>query len=233
MAELITTSLYSDPRLVYYARFEGNSNDTKGTNNGSDTAITYGTANGLYGQGAGFNGTSSKVVVGNGTALQTSGDFSVSVWVKDAANNYPIICGKYDDTSVQFNDWFLGLEGTTLFPYFQGHNASPTGGVYTKTSSIALPASSWTLVNAVCISGSIVNMYVNGTLANGSASGTNNRDGETVNNFQIGQIINGGAGNYWSGAIDDLAIFTGVLNSGDINTIYSSGRGWMGLLKYW
>jgi len=61
--ELYTTPLFSDANLKFYWRFEGNANDsTANANHGTATDVTYSTANGKFGQGGGFNGTSSKIV---------------------------------------------------------------------------------------------------------------------------------------------------------------------------
>ena len=48
--------------LISYWKLDGNSNDAAGSNNGTDTDITYSSGNGKIGQGAGFNGTTSKIV---------------------------------------------------------------------------------------------------------------------------------------------------------------------------
>ena len=60
--------------FISYWKFDGNANDSVGTNNGTATNVTYTT--GLVGNTANFNGTNSKVVVpdannlsfGNGTS---------------------------------------------------------------------------------------------------------------------------------------------------------------------
>jgi len=73
--------------FISYWKFDGNSNDSVGSNNGTPTSITYST--GLIGQAAVFNGTTSKVVVpdaanlsfGNGTS---DVDFSTICLIKIA-----------------------------------------------------------------------------------------------------------------------------------------------------
>ncbi len=62
--ELFTYPLFLDANLVAYWRMEGNSNDSKGSNNGTDSNITYSNANGRFGQGAAFNGTTSSILLG-------------------------------------------------------------------------------------------------------------------------------------------------------------------------
>jgi hypothetical protein len=68
-----TKSFIKTLSTVDYWNLEGNSNDA-GSNgfNGTDTAITYLVANGKIGQGAGFNGTSSKIVLGTSNPIPTT-----------------------------------------------------------------------------------------------------------------------------------------------------------------
>lgn len=88
MAELVVTPLLVDAALLSYWRFEGNSTDSKGSNNGTDTDITYSVANGKYGQGAGFNGTSSKILTGNNPFSNANlATASVSFWFNHSATN--------------------------------------------------------------------------------------------------------------------------------------------------
>ena len=60
----------------------GNSNDSSGnSNNGTDTDITYGQAYGKFGQGASFNGSSSKISLPDNFDFGTSG-LTVLSWIK-------------------------------------------------------------------------------------------------------------------------------------------------------
>ena len=94
--------------FISYWKFDGNLNDSVGTNNGAPTSITYPT--GLIGQAADFNGTTSKVVVpdaanlsfGNGTS---DVDFSTITLIKfdDLSNNPRIaIKTKADGTGFEY-----------------------------------------------------------------------------------------------------------------------------------
>jgi hypothetical protein len=65
-----------------YYTLNGNSHDRSGNGvHGTDTAITY--PQGRFGQGARFNGTTSKIALGNPASLQTTTCTS-SVWVKSS-----------------------------------------------------------------------------------------------------------------------------------------------------
>lgn len=61
---------------------DGNSNDVLGSNNGTDTSMSYST--GKVGQAADFNGTTSKIVLPT-SVLISSTAFSISFWIKTTA----------------------------------------------------------------------------------------------------------------------------------------------------
>jgi hypothetical protein len=60
---------------------EGNANDSKGSSNGTSTDITYNTSNGKFNQGAGFNGTSSKITFADPSI---GAAFTLMMWLKPA-----------------------------------------------------------------------------------------------------------------------------------------------------
>lgn len=71
-------AVWTDYKVV--SHLEGSSfDDTSNANAGTDTAITYSSGNGKFNQGAGFNGTTSKIVL---TSEQTSTTGSFSLWFK-------------------------------------------------------------------------------------------------------------------------------------------------------
>lgn len=67
-----------DTNLVSSWQFEGNSNDSKGTNHGTDTNITYSSTSGKLGQYASFNGSSSFIAL---PALGSFTTFSIEFWI--------------------------------------------------------------------------------------------------------------------------------------------------------
>src|SRR5262249_19231261 len=82
-----TVSTTTGPALdhvVDYWKLDGDSSDSVGGNNGSDSAITYSTANGVINEGAGFDGSSSQINVGNMISGQVN--FSGAAWIKTSSN---------------------------------------------------------------------------------------------------------------------------------------------------
>ena len=60
--------------LISYWKFEGNSNDSIGANNGTDTTVSYNSSYGKIGQGVNTNGTlSNGINFGNNSILNSNG----------------------------------------------------------------------------------------------------------------------------------------------------------------
>jgi hypothetical protein len=109
--EMYSTPLFSDSNLASYYRFEGNSNDAKGSNNGSDTSISYGSSYGEFGQGASFNGGSSEMDMGNVFDETGTSPFSISTWIKTSAggaNVYSIASRQI--MTYPYTGWQFGLD---------------------------------------------------------------------------------------------------------------------------
>src|SRR5664280_1030973 len=68
--------------LVSFLPMEGNSKDIWGSNNGTDTAMTYGTPYGKIGQGSLFNGSTSHIVLPNTYNINTgTTSYTMSAWI--------------------------------------------------------------------------------------------------------------------------------------------------------
>jgi len=78
----------------------GNSTDSSGNgNNGTDTNITYGLGYGKLGQGASFNGSSSKIVFGDVLDFEYNKAFSISIWFKTSSAGYGALVAKQSNTT--------------------------------------------------------------------------------------------------------------------------------------
>lgn len=80
--ELWTTTLFNDANLKAYYRMEGNSNDSKASNNGTDTSVTYSSTTGKFGQYGIYNGSARSNL---GTGLGITNKISMSAWVNVTA----------------------------------------------------------------------------------------------------------------------------------------------------
>lgn len=224
MGELFLDALFNDANLKDYYRLEANSNDSKGVNNGTDTAITYNAGNGKFGQGAGFNGSTSKIVLPNlGVGAATAR--SISAWIKptgvpsvqntvfcygiDAANT---ICGLH--VGVNPGDIYWGF----------GANDYHTGNV--------VLGDVWQHIAAVydggVLSTSTVHLYLNGvektnTKLGGQTSAANTSDSLYAIGFDVSDALGS-----FNGAIDDVAIFNRALTPTEVLSLSTLPVGSLG-----
>jgi len=62
---------------------DGNSNDsTANGGNGTDTSISYSSVNGYFNQGAGLNGSTSKISINNNAILTPANAITIGFWMK-------------------------------------------------------------------------------------------------------------------------------------------------------
>jgi hypothetical protein len=215
--ELFNTPLYNDADLISYWRMEGNSNDSKDSNNGTDTTITYNASYGKFGQGASFGGAS-KINIGD-TGLDAT-RFSISLWVYLPGNI----------TSCQFYAKYSNVGGS----HGVGFGISDTNQNYLKfwinginlESQAALSTSTWYHIVAV-YDGTKQYLYVNGTL-NSPGNSQNDSTDPTYGSTDayLGVLwYDGNFTQYFTGYLDDVAFFDRVLTSTEISNLYTGNWG--------
>ena len=216
--ELYTTPLYNDASIISYWRMEGNSNDTKGSNNGSDTNVTYNSGNGEFGQGAGMAGTGSIVFSENAGLKPAS--FSVNLWFKSSsASDQDFFSQGLFSTKISgFRFWMSNI---TLCCDLGNNTGLTLGTQYARSTSnqTGLNDGTWKMVTATWDNAShTLKTYLNGSSVNtySTYTGTIVYDASSV--CQIG---NGSLG-YFNGAIDDLSLFSRALTSTEIKSLYQN-----------
>lgn len=223
--ELYSSSLFSDSSLVSYYRMEGNSNDSKGSNNGTATGITFGTGNGKFGQGAGFNG-SGYINLGNPSSLNL-GQMSLAFWLQAGsltADSVP--ASRWDGSQ---NSWFLYIDGSGSSGFhdklrFHVTTDNVWGNMGRATSNDMLVAGTW--YHVVCTyDGASVKMYINGQLQTESISpavlGNIYSSGSST---KIGTWTTGNVNALPNGSkVDDFAIFSRALTAAEVASLYGGG----------
>lgn len=226
MAELFGTSLFSDATLKAYYRLEGNSADSKGSNNGTDTAITYGSGYGKYGQGADLNGTSSYISVADHSDLKPTTTYSISMWVKTSTAFRYLFSTANIRTSPNLYEGLLFGTDASGFVYAQHCYTPGASDVSTTTGDINIVTGNWTHV-VVTYASNTVKIYVNGVLDISEGSKQDPVYNAT-NYVDIGaRHINGSYDNTSShaGSIDDLAFWNGKeLSLAEVQTLYAGGN---------
>ncbi len=203
--------------LVSYWKLDGNSNDSVASNNGTDTAISYSVANGKLSQGAGFNGTTSKITFPN---LPTSGSsaFSITAWIKTSGSNslqFPIVV--YGASSADNSVFFR--TNTNATPANCTLHADFYGGGGGIDSSTAIADGNWHYaVVTYGGAGTPFKIYIDGVL---NATGSNYTGNITSGNNYIG--YDGGA--FYNGAIDEVGIWSRALTALEITSLYNTYTG--------
>jgi hypothetical protein len=143
--------------LIAHWPLNGNTNDISGNNlNGNPTNITY-TA-GKIGQAASFNGSSSRIVIGNQTDFMFIQNFSISLWLYWNGNN----------STVWKTILYKAPGNTTGYQFFINNSNQLAFGLGTTTSwvrpavSTTFPINIWTNVT-IQYDGSYMSIYQNGS----------------------------------------------------------------------
>lgn len=183
---------------------DGNSNDTVGTNNGSDTNIIYGPAYGKIDQGALFDGSTSRIDI---TPFDSTLSYTIAFWCMPAASVQPlgaIISNGAAGTGIYYEP------SSQRVLYFNGSaHYAPT----------VLSTTSMNSVVATCELG-LMSIYVNGSL---SVSGINAPTPITIASI-------GGAVSvfYFSGALDIVNVWDVPLSPQDAALFWNGGSGIQG-----
>lgn len=208
--EIITTSLFDDTNLVSYYQFEGNSNDSKDGNNGTDTAVTYNATNPQFNQNALSNGTSSLIDLGAGSNLNITTDITIGGWIYITTSDTSIngMVGKGDNVS-PFEQYGLYEQNGTCA--MRVRNSADT--VFESTRASA-GINQWQLVVGT-ISGTTVTCYVNG-VAGATATVTGTRATAVANCEILSNNISNNP-TWLRGRVDDICIFNRALTATEIS----------------
>ena len=205
----VTTATTGVPTigLVSYYKLDSNSNDNWGSNNGTDTSVSY--VAGKIGNAGSYNGTTSKTVIGNPANLQLSTG-TISCWIKASASggSYRSIFGK----TLAYN-MFL-LDGVLIV-----YNWSSYGTTGNKSTGINLNDNLWHHIAFVFESGTALNyLYIDGVLKlTFSWAVLNQSDNFCIGSSNSIQNINA--------LIDEGTVYSTKLTQNEIDLIYNSGNG--------
>lgn len=198
--------------IVSYWKLDGNSTDSLGINNGTDTSITYNAGNGIIIQGAGFTKAGSSLIA---TAFQfTTGTNakSFSIWIKPTASLLRgwAIGGGVDSANNAFG-LFLGTDGTGDLVFFGNGGAN-------DLSITTISGGVWSHV-VVTYDGTTLTAYVNGS----SAASALRTLATSAGNTNIGRRTDNTAS--WDGAIDEVGVWSRALTAGEVTQLYNGGVG--------
>ena len=203
--------------LVSYYKMEGNSNDSVGSNNGTDTSITYSAGNGKIGQGAGFNGSSSYIIA----PFLNLSQGSVSFWVNfTSLSTSPdiIVSNQNTDGSDTYTQLNVGSNGSMNW-------YSAVNELDHVTSAGVITTGVWYNI-IFTYDGTTIKCYVNDV----EKSLTNSTSGiywlTTGNQTVIGALKRGSQlYSATNGKIDEGGIWSRALSAAEITELYNGGAG--------
>jgi len=192
--------------LISYYKLDSNSNDSFGSNNGTDVSVSY--VSGKVSNAGSYNGSTSKTVIGNPSNLQISSG-TISCWIKTTSpgSAYRSIFGKTNAFNMFLVDGVFGIyswAGTTGF----------------KSSTMDLRDGNWHHIAFVFESGTSLNyLYVDGVLKLTTSMTISSQ----ISNFEIGEST--GNNQKINALIDEGSVYSTKLTITQIQAIYNAGTG--------
>jgi hypothetical protein len=205
------STLLNDVNLTNYYQFENNANDFK--NNKSFTTSQGTITVGKFSNAYTYNGAQRATVTGCG--INGSQSFTMMAWVKPTASMTNFAGAVSFGDAVPHKSAYIGMYGNGLNKLGVGFYGNNMQAGITPTINV------WYHL-AMVYNGTNHMSYVNGVLTNTSATYTaaniDCTDATGVTN--IGAIADGGY--YWTGVVDDAAIFKRVLTTDEILQLYKN-----------
>lgn len=211
---------YPQAGLVAGWHLNGGSTDFSGNNNhGTDTAITYSQANGKFGQGAGFNGSTSSVnFTKSNAALFDINTFTICGWANTPVGGGGTFFANYYRPS-DITGYITYLGSTISFNVHK--NASPS--FKSTVANIDVRDGKWHHYAFVKSSTNYQDIYLDGNLVEHDTTDLYDANLWTNAVLNIGNR-NGGEVPY-TGKMDEILFFNRILTSQEIRRMYAVGVG--------
>jgi RHS repeat-associated protein len=216
-APATTTSLLGNNLASYWA-FDGNGNDSKGSNNLTNQgSATFGT--GKINNAAQLNGTSQYFSDTDNSTLHPA-QFTIAAWFKSSSFSagQPVIEKDYNGTWANpYLSFMVRINNSSTIEYGLSDGTNYSNNTYTGTT---LSTGTWYHV-AETYDGATVRLYLNGTLA--SSFAYSSAVGYSTGVFNVGHD---GGSQYFNGSIDEAGLWSRALSAYDISQLYNSGAGY-------
>jgi hypothetical protein len=216
--------------LVAYWKLDGDSSDATGNgHDGSDTAITYSTANGIINQGAGtVRENSSCISIPDSTALKPTGSFSINYWEKGTDTA---------DAPTAFQTYAQNTNIAGILPYLSVQAGIVVGnntGVTPNTNYVRIAGTTnvqdgnWHMITNT-YDGTTVKIYVDGnSTPEASQAWTGGVAYQATNYVRIGcENLTGTnhPNSFNTTAWDEIGVWTRALSTSEISALYNSRSG--------
>ncbi len=205
--------------LVGWWPFTGNANDESGNgNNGTVNGATLTTdRNGIANSAYSFDGISNSIEVSHQPIFNMGNNYTISAWFNLIDFNAVRTIINKNITGEGKNDYFnLSVLNNSGIIYLQFGN-----GVSVDTIGTTFPISLNTWHNTQMVMGDSVSLYLDGVLIGKKIRALDPM--ENIDPMSIGHWINQNI--FFSGKLDDLAIWNRALNQCEITNLYNSQLG--------
>jgi hypothetical protein len=213
--ELYITPLFSSANFIQYYRLNGNSNDWKGSANGTDTSVNYSTSYGLFYQGAQYKSASSAKTI---TAQPNfgAGDRTVSLWVQTTSTsaNQNFIGNRNDNVT-----WWRMLTKDSDEIYIELGSSFPSNYTLFDSDTLTYGDGAWHNLMFV-ISGNQISLYAD-CVNKGTSTWFDLTTNSATDQMQIAASNQSGYTDFYNGNIDDVALFNRALSSSEISNVCS------------
>jgi len=209
-----------------YLRLNGNSYDHSEYNNyGTDTSITYSQANGKFGQGAGFDGSTSVIDLGTTTSLKPS-SATLSLWAKYTSTGGGLFAKKSQNAG-GYTAYGFEVNGSNISSRVRIASGSTFSDI--STSGVTVNDGNWHNVILTFTSGSH-KLYIDGVLRGSGTPSAGSIYYEADSKASVGNVWSGTWENPLSGAIDEVIIEDRVWSVSEVAKYYQMTRGMFGII---
>jgi hypothetical protein len=213
------------PTPLDYWKMDGNSNDSVGSVNGADTDMSYSTSSGKVNEGASFNGSTSRILLGHMLTGQVN--VSVAAWIKTSdATDQQFIWAQREGPNPMPAEALFYVENGKLNFSTAGSGGGNDDAEVSNNTTVA--DGNWHLVG-VSENGDTYTYYVDGQPDGSFTSSLTPETYDTARTGDIGfdQLDFGalGQGHFFNGSIDEVGLWNTTLTSDNFVQLYNSGVG--------
>lgn len=210
--------------LVSYYKLDGNSNDSVGSNNGTDTSVTYGSSYGKI--NSGVAGGLGKIDLGTSDTLNLTSGFSVNFWTKlDNTSSNAYLASRWKYTGGNYRQWtfLVNQTGNYYIDFWTTRNGDGTGSTQVELKyDCTAYANTWVMVTGTW-DGSNQRLYINGSLVDGpdaqasifNATGQHTYIGVGDSGSTLPSVV----------PLDEFGFWSRALSDSEITSLYNSGSG--------
>lgn len=218
---VLNTDLLTD--IFAYYKFQGNSNDSVASLNGTDSAVTYSTSYGKIDQGVQNNSTSGYIELGSVSDfsfIQNTCDFTINFWYKtsNTTGTYRLM-GSTGTSAAK--GIYIEIKNSGVLSFYIYNGSSNSYNLFGVELGQFLKTTSYNMYSFVG-DGTYIYIYLNGMLRLKAPIGTLS-SGSSSNKLRIMYINTIGGSTTCN--MDELGFWTRGLNIAEIAVLYNNGAG--------